>query len=536
MESFVGLNIGKYHIIEQLGRGGMAVVYKAFDTSLDRPVAIKFIRKEAIAEKDYPEMLKRFEREAKVLASLDHPNIVTIFDYGQFQGSPFLVMKYISCGTLRSDGQPLPYAKAARLLAPVAHALKYAHLRGVIHRDIKPSNILICENGEPTLSDFGIAKILDTSASSNGGISGLTSTGVPIGTPEYMAPEQWQGKPVPQSDIYGLGMVLYELITGRLPYSADTPAAVMLKQAVEPLPRPRQFVPDLPEAVEEVIFKALAIKVENRYASMEEFAVALDRMAGGDLTNALAPVQTVSDRDRLAAEKKARREAAARMAQEEKRHQAAEKKVRRLATQIVKPGKEPLIFIDRTVSEDGNAPANAASPKSKRLTWLIWLAGSGAGLLALIFLGTWLASAASNANNKNLPATATPSVLPLITNTVTQTNTPSTTLTVTVTWTATLSAAAASQVVETVSATPTQTPTSTPKTSATWTAAPGLYSTPTYTPTFNQPTQRPTAAPTSPSLPSSTPELPTATPVPPTPIPPSATPVPPTRGPTPTIA
>jgi serine/threonine-protein kinase len=281
VENITGRDIGKYHIIERLGTGGMAVVYKAFDTSLERHVAIKFIRKETIGEQYFSLLQQRFEREARVLASLDHPNIVTILEYGQYQGSPYLVMKFIPCGALHPDGRPMPYAQAARLLLPVARALEYAHRRGVIHRDLKPSNILLCENGDPTLSDFGIAKILDAPAdgSSDVSITSLTGTGLPIGTPEYMAPEQWQGKPCAQSDIYGLGVVLYELITGRRPYTADTPAAVMIKQVTEPLPRPRDFVRGLPEEVESILFKALALKPENRYAVMGDFCRALEQVA-----------------------------------------------------------------------------------------------------------------------------------------------------------------------------------------------------------------------------------------------------------------
>jgi serine/threonine protein kinase len=279
MKSFVGQDIGKYHIIAQLGEGGMAIVYKALDTTLERYVAIKFIRKEAVAATFHEKILQRFELEAKALARLKHPNIVGIIDYGFYQDSPYIVMDFIPCGAVQPErGIPMNYIQVARLLAPVARALDYAHQRGIIHRDIKPSNILLCETGDPMLSDFGIAKILDI-----GGDQRLTSTGLAIGTPDYMAPEQWLGKPLPQSDIYGLGIVFYELITGRRPYSAETPPAVMLKQATEPLPDPHQFVPDLPMAVEEVLFKALAKDPANRYPNMAGFASALERLAHGQV-------------------------------------------------------------------------------------------------------------------------------------------------------------------------------------------------------------------------------------------------------------
>jgi eukaryotic-like serine/threonine-protein kinase len=277
MTSLVGRDIGKYHIEKLLGEGGMAVVYKAHDTVLDCYVAIKFIRMEAIAPLFYEKLLKRFQFEARTLASLQHPNIVVIKDYDQFEGAPYMVMDYMPNGALNpAPGCSIPYAQAALLLAPIARALEYAHRRGVIHRDIKPSNILICESGDLMLSDFGVARLLD-----NDGDNRLTSTGQPIGTPEYMAPEQWQARPVPQSDIYALGLVFYELVTGRRPFMADTPEAVMIKQATEPLPLPRRFVPSLPVRVEGVILKALAPKVEDRFASMEEFAMVLEKMGQG---------------------------------------------------------------------------------------------------------------------------------------------------------------------------------------------------------------------------------------------------------------
>ena len=222
--------------------------------------------------------MKRFEREAKSLAKLSHPNIVSIIDYGEHDGVPYLVMEYLPGGTLkdRLKGQPLPWQESFRLLLPIARALQFSHRQGIIHRDVKPSNILITLSGEPMLSDFGIAKILESE-----GNTALTGTGVGIGTPEYMAPEQWVGKTSPHSDMYSLGVVLYEMVTGRKPYLADTPAAILLKQANDPLPRPRQFVPDLPDKVEKMIFKALAKKPENRYSGMAEFVASLENLLRG---------------------------------------------------------------------------------------------------------------------------------------------------------------------------------------------------------------------------------------------------------------
>jgi serine/threonine protein kinase len=231
----------------------MATVYKAFDARLERQVAIKFICRDAVSPERLKQMLSRFEREAKSFAKLTHPNIVEIIDYGEYEGSPYLVMEYLEGGTLKSRvGKPMPYQEAIHMLTPIARALEYAHSQNIIHRDVKPANILVTASGEPMLSDFGVVKILEVDES-----TALTGTGVGVGTPKYMTPEQWVGKVVPQTDQYALGVVLFELVTGRRPYTADTPAAVLLKQATEPLPRPKEFVSDLPDEVEQCIFKAL---------------------------------------------------------------------------------------------------------------------------------------------------------------------------------------------------------------------------------------------------------------------------------------
>lgn len=273
--SLEGKNVGRYRVIEQLGQGGMAVVYRAFDTRLERDVAIKVIRTENILPVQLEHFLQRFEREAKTQSRFNHPNIVQVFDYGEYEGSPYLVMAYVSQGTLKKliDGS-MTYQNAARLLAPIADALTYAHERDVLHRDIKPSNILLDESGKPMLTDFGIAKLL-------GDVDevALTSSGIGVGTPQYMAPEQWQGKAVKATDVYALGIVFYELITGRKPYDADTPAALILLQANDPLPKPSKYAPGLPQHVEDVIYKALAPAPEDRYQSMADFANALHELS-----------------------------------------------------------------------------------------------------------------------------------------------------------------------------------------------------------------------------------------------------------------
>jgi len=286
MPNLVGQDLGRYHITEQLGEGGMATVYKAFDARLERNVALKIIR--ADMGDDGGDMLKRFEREAKALAQLTHPNIVHIDDYGEQGGMPYVVMDYLPGGTLKQKlGRPMPYDEAARLLAPIARALEYAHQQKIIHRDVKPANILLTQSGAPMLTDFGIAKILESKDHTE-----LTGTGVGLGTPDYMAPEQWFGKAEARTDIYALGIVFYELVTGRRPFSADTPAAVLIKHVNDPLPDPRQFVGDLPGRVEQVLLKALAKNVEDRYQTMGEFAAALERLAAARPSDhAAMPVQ-----------------------------------------------------------------------------------------------------------------------------------------------------------------------------------------------------------------------------------------------------
>ncbi len=279
MASLVGQEVaGRYRILEPLGQGGMAIVYKAHDARLDRQVAIKFIRSGSLNKQNAEKLRRRFEREAKALAKFSHPSIVKVYDYGEFQGDPFLVMEYLPGGTLKSRaGKPIPYAEAAAILAPVGRALAYAHQREVIHRDVKPGNILFSETNEGILTDFGIAKILEAEDG-----TALTGTGVGIGTPEYMAPEQATGQVVDtRVDVYALGIVLYELVTGRKPFTGDTPVAVLLKHVQEPIPSARQFIPDLPEEFMHVLNKALAKNPNERYADMAAFAEDLQRLASG---------------------------------------------------------------------------------------------------------------------------------------------------------------------------------------------------------------------------------------------------------------
>lgn len=277
MENLSGVSIGRYQILEPLGEGGMATVYKAFDTRLEQNVAIKVIRMDRLTDENQERALKRFKSEAQKTAALTHSNIVPVIDYGEFEDTPYLVMKYVQGETLKnSTGNPMDYHEAAKILAPIAEALGYAHKNHVIHRDVKPSNILIDTNGTPFLTDFGISKMINTDDPT----MSITSLGMVIGTPDYMAPEQAAGKPIDSRvDIYSLGVVFYELVTGRKPFRADTPMAVLLKQMSEPLPAPTRFVATLPEEVTQVLLKSLSKDPKERYANAEDLAEALKKLA-----------------------------------------------------------------------------------------------------------------------------------------------------------------------------------------------------------------------------------------------------------------
>jgi hypothetical protein len=268
MEDLTGRQFGPYRIIAPLGEGGMAAVFKAYHPGMGRYVALKVLPKQLAAE---PEYMSRFEREARVLANLQHPHILAVFDFGEADGYTYIVMPYVESGTLDEflQGSPLTLSQIRSVISQVGDALDYAHARGVVHRDIKPSNILLDERENCLLTDFGISKILE-------GTARLTETGGIVGTPAYMSPEQGRGRPVDgRSDVYSLGIVLYEMATGRVPYTAETPIAVIFKHIEDPLPLPREVNPALPEAVENVILKAIAKQPEERFATAGEMVRAL---------------------------------------------------------------------------------------------------------------------------------------------------------------------------------------------------------------------------------------------------------------------
>ncbi len=268
MENLTGRQFGPYQIVAPLGEGGMAAVYKAYQPGMERYVALKVLPR---SYADDPQFLARFQREARLLAQLQHPHILPVFDFGQADSYTYIVMPFIQSGTLTDQlkGSPVSLARIRQVITQVGEALAYAHGRGLIHRDIKPSNILIDESGNCLLTDFGLARMVEDAVN-------LTSTGTIMGTPAYMSPEQGSGQKIDaRSDIYSLGVVLFEMATGRVPYRAETPIAVVFKHVQDPLPPARSINPDLPEAVELVILKALAKNPEDRYQTAGDLVRAI---------------------------------------------------------------------------------------------------------------------------------------------------------------------------------------------------------------------------------------------------------------------
>ncbi|MCC7360984.1 MAG: protein kinase [Anaerolineales bacterium] len=262
-----GLTLGAYRIISQIGQGGMASVYKAYQPAMDRYVALKVLPRNLAASREFT---GRFEHEARLIARLEHAHILPVHDYGTADGYTYLAMRYVEAGTLKDRLQagPLTPAEIDRYFTQLADALDYAHGLGIIHRDLKPSNALLDKRGNLFLTDFGIAKLLEGSPE-------FTSTGAMVGTPAYMSPEQAQGHRVDlRTDIYSLGIVLFEMVTGRVPFEADTPLAVILKHLNAPLPLPSSLKPDVPPDVERVLLKALTKDRDERFATTADFIAA----------------------------------------------------------------------------------------------------------------------------------------------------------------------------------------------------------------------------------------------------------------------
>ena len=264
MPFVTGANIGPYRIVNKLGQGGMATVYKANHAALDRYVALKVLHP---AFKEDPQFLERFHREAKLVALLEHPNIVPIYDFSEHEGQPYLVMKFIPGQTLKArllEG-PLQIEESNKIIEAVGNGLAYAHGKGVLHRDVKPSNILIGKDGRIYLADFGLARIAELGASTLSG-------DMLMGTPHYISPEQARGDGDldERTDIYSLGIVLYEIVVGRVPFSADTPFSIIHDHIYTPLPMPSEVNPAVPDEIQNILLKALAKDRDHRFESVNE--------------------------------------------------------------------------------------------------------------------------------------------------------------------------------------------------------------------------------------------------------------------------
>jgi serine/threonine protein kinase len=254
----------RYELKDELGRGGMAIVYRAYDPLFDRVVALKILNRELL---DDSQLRERFERETKIIAKLEHAAIVPVYDVDRDNRQLFFVMRYMSGGSLteRIQSRSLSLSQMAHIIQRVAGALDYAHDRGVIHRDLKPGNILFDEYNNAYISDFGIAKLTQAATQ-------LTNSGI-IGTPTHMSPEQAQGEDVDgRSDIYSLGVILFEMLSGKTPYEARTPLGMALKHAAYPVPRILNLNPSLPPDIEAVNEKVMAKERDKRYRSGLEFA------------------------------------------------------------------------------------------------------------------------------------------------------------------------------------------------------------------------------------------------------------------------
>lgn len=403
----------RYKIIQRIGRGGMGSVDLAEDTRLDRQVAIKRLQLVAHAD-DLDIFYKRFEREAKVMAGFQHPNIVSVFDYGQDEEGVYLVLEYMPKGSLADAMRKRRFTiqEAIEVLLPLMEALQAIHQQGNVHRDLKPGNILFDKYGNPKLADFGVVKLLQ------GQDMTFTPTGAAVGTPAYMAPELIGGEASPATDQYALGVMLYELATGKKPFKGRTPMETLTMQKYEPLPDPRSINPELPEWICNVICKTLAKEAKGRYEDIAQFAGVLK--AGEPEEDKTATVQPVVETDRTV-----------------------------LPAGIVHPEEEPATQDIRPAKETPvvQPPAfkkSVPQPTKKKLpAWLPWAMVAGVlGIVGILFLIRWIGGLAGpiEPTEEAIPvaqATHTEIIEPTVTETIQPSETPQPTQTFTPTLTPT---------------------------------------------------------------------------------------------------
>lgn len=442
-DDLINQRLGQYEIRSLLGRGGMATVYLARQKSMDRDVAIKIMARELA---DDEEFVARFEHEAQLIARLQHPHILPVIDFGREDKHIYIVMRLVRGGSLddRLKEGPLPLNLASRMLDQIASALSFAHEQGIIHRDLKPNNVLLDERNNPYLTDFGIAKML-------AGTTKLTATGKILGTPAYMAPEQWRGDPVDaRTDIYSLGVMLYEMVLGRLPFSGETPYTLMYKHFNDPPPPPRMVNPDLPPAIEAVVLRSLAKDADARYQSAEDVAA--------DFGNAVRGLPT---------------SVAAQPGEEQEKTLIGDDvpppadEIMTMRPAVVGPAAGVTGPGTRAPAPTAAAPTRAgetqaAAPPQKRGINPIMIGAALVAVIAVVIVVVLMMSGGDNGKKvAELPTatdTLTPTDLPTNTPRPTDTYTPTLTLTPTDTYTPTLTA--------TFTDTPSETPSATPRTTS----------------------------------------------------------------------